>query len=518
MTKGKNNEAKGRPQKGRPAFSSGFPELDEVYRSVSKTLYSSGWFRPFRYDFLPHAGSDPIEEPSPGQEGVHRLTIGGQFRFLRAHDKPQVHVQSRGVSGWKEVPHEELPERLRPPPSFNDQEVRSQLDKVSPVFWPVASSSPSDSLRVIFPLLSTIWGQRSDHLRKTHPHLFTPREIKEFSPYLRQVVINKKMSHSDRAKMILERRIGLYSRKTGVSNYRYAIKCWWDHFVDRDLFKTIVAVSGSSASLQLNFASYASFTTLPNLDEVVQAVRSMGQERRMLKAVPFSQWSAQKALQQLPGFSPKQTDRLLALPRPMKIELTTRMDDLSLLDGLSPELILDILEGVARHRPVLRDRQLAMSAMAVIALAEKAWGDPEGFEALSFDSHNKRERYIQTLSRPDISELLVDLVQLWRKVYPDGYAAFSASRRNSFLLVALTGLATSPEGRLDFSDVVLEDPQNSRFCLLDNSTRQLFCVWAPKYYLEKMLPRRGRGRPRKDQKNQKPLMPASPIPASPPLM
>lgn len=510
MTKGKTKNKKGRPKKGRPAFSSGFPELDEVYQRVSEQLYSSEWFRPFKYEFWPEGGSVSIEDPIPGQAGIHSMTVGGQFRFLRSHDQYQVRVYVRNAESWQLVPHNELSNRLRPRPSHEDMEHRTLLTKVSPVFWPITSASPSESLNNIFPLLSTLWRQQWDSLKGSHPHLFTPRPVQVQYPYPQKV---ERISHAQRAEMILSRRVKSYTRTSGHANYRFAIKCWWDHFVDRELLKTIVAVSGSSSASQLSFSSYAAFTTLPNLKDVITQVSSMGQERRLLKSVPFTQWSAQKAYEQIPFFSPHQSQRLFSLPQSTQIVITTNIDRLKGMTEISPALILDLLEGVARHRPVLRARQQGMAALAVVSLIERAVDSNDEFDLRFPPPTENKVRYAQVLSRPDAVDLLVDLVQIWRRAFPDEYATFSSESRQNFINAAMFGLVVSPANRLDFSDAVLENPENSGFSFHGPpSSLKLLISSSSKYYLEKMLPRRGPGRPRK---HEKPVLHASCASTSP---
>lgn len=477
---------KGKPRKRRPSFSSGFEQLDEVYRTVYTQINASAWLRPFHYQF----------HDSMGTQGAHVLTIGEQFRFVRQEGSTRIDTQVRTASGWVDLPDAESPKQFYTPrPGMVP--LSSLLFSVSPVFWPIASSTPRQSLSQVMPLVNVLWNQHVAPLRSACPELFVPRLVNKTKPYPRVVEV---MSHADRAAMVLTRMVRNSVQRSALFSYRHAIKCWWDHFIDPALFKSIVSVIGSTASTVVDFSTYAAFTRTPDLPNVLNRVQEMGLERRLLGGVPFANWGRQGVLDLLSHWPEGCAERFLALPGPM-LAGSYEFVEQRAIPGDVVSRVIEVLEEVARA-PKLRPRQQAMAASALYSLAARHLEETEGLLFASrhtalLDSR-RTDIFSRTLNRPDLGKLVVDLVQVWRNAFPQMYANYSARCRSDFISDAMVGLTLSPPSRLDFSGYD-KAPDDVRSCLTWSPRFDTLAPACAKYAIERLVPRRGRGRPRKNE-------------------
>lgn len=484
--------------KARAPFSSGFPDLDAVYRKVSELIHTSPWSRPFSYEFLPDNG------------GTHCLVIGQQYRFLRRADSVVINVQVKESQQWRDLPRERQTDRFQ----GYGQETIGLLSSVSPIFWPVAAASPRRSLTYIRDLVPTLWLMETNALRQEHPELFVMRDVKKkisgkYTPTGKPTVVDYKVaSHSDRARTVLTMRISRALARRSNGNYRFAIKCWWEHFVDPDLFKVLVSVTGGSKATLVDFASYAAFTQTPELDNIIEQVQGMGRERRMLALEPFSTWTPDTLRKKLAYWQDSEIDRILKLPSPILLTLSANLVSdvgdsmMEHIDQSRRSRLVDLFEHIAQTKG-LRDRQRGMAAHICLQLLE--WTCPTSTITAFPDEGNIHERPIvracnEAFDRKDLPVLLVDLVHIWRNAFPEGYALYSAADQSAWLHEGVLALLGAAPGRIDFSPSALDkvSSQVDNIFVPGEERRKLLEASAAKHAMEKLVPRRGRGRPRKD--------------------
>ena len=492
--------------KARRGFSSGFPELDALYRKVYAAILASPWHHPFRYAFLPDGQAEGVDSPPPGVPGTHRLTIGDQYRFEKHTSSARIETRQRLSSGWSDVEPGLEAEAFAP--SVYDARSRPRtLDRVSPVFWPIAQATPQDAMFQITRVRKALWEASVMGMEESHPHLFV-RKTSPPSPQLPNGRLHA--SPSDRALMVMSRQQDrTYARLSRV-NYRAAIRWWWEHFVDRALFSSLVSVLGGSNAVVVDFAAYAAFTRHPDLDNIVKTLPELGETRRLLACVPWSRWNASGIDECLGGiWTPALRNRFEQLPRPMRLALAPSMYRFDELEQCDLSSWMGLLEKVATVR--LLPRQQAMATRCLLDLAIRAHKGPldsdddDAFFSLVGRAlgHPTRKDLLSSrigrgqsvLSRPDLIDRLVDTLAVWRLAFPDRYFRYSSSDRSTFLEDARLLLEQSPSGRVGM-DLSPRDSAGFQSALSDH--QKILTSAILKYNVEKLLPRRGRGRPRKE--------------------
>lgn len=488
-----------------------------MYRRVYGMLLNSPWRYPFQYHFVPDGQTQELKTPPEGVSGTHFLALGGQYRFERHTSSPVITTSWRPSSEWVILPE------LHNPKSFSPSAVVAKgrgttLDKLSPVFWPIASATPQDSLFHFTDVRRAVWEAAVLPLKQTHPELFKKKEYppSAANPFGRTVI-----SPVNRALMVMSRQQDRTHARLSKSNYHHGVGVWWRHFVDRSLLSSLVSVVGGSNAVVIDFAAYAAFTRLPNLSQILAGLPGLGEARRALIHAPWSTWTDKGLAAHLgPQWSAANMARLEALPRPMCLATAPDMFGLAKLDGLDLPGWLDTLHQVARQR--LLPRQQAMVTRVMVDLALSSY-DPSRDDDLflSFSSsaeeqqrlESKRARFRALLQRPDLSDRLVDVVKVWRMAFPEPYFRFSSQDRALFMNDARAVLLQSPPGRLALLSASQAADQSRG--TLDGSRIDVMLASLTKYNIEKMLPKRGRGRPRK---NAPPVLAATPPPRPRPAM
>lgn len=491
--------------KARRGFSSGFPELDALYRKVYAAILASPWHHPFRYAFLPDGQAEGVDSPPPGVPGTHRLTIGDQYRFEKHTWSARIETRQRLSSGWSDVEPGLEAEAFAP--SVYDARSRPRtLDRVSPVFWPIAQATPQDAMFQITRVRKALWEASVMGMEESHPHLFV-RKTSPPSPQLPNGRLHA--SPSDRALMVMSRQQDRTYARLSKGNYRAAIRWWWEHFVDRALFSSLVSVVGGSNAVVVDFAAYAAFTRHPDLDNIVKTLPELGEARRLLACVPWSRWNASGIDECLGGiWTSTLRGRFEALPRPMRLALAPSMHCFDELEQFDLSSWMSLLEKVATAR--LLPRQQAMATRYLLDLAIQAHKGPldddDAFFSLVCGAlgrttgkdilASRRDRARSVLSRPDLIDRLVDTLAIWRLAFPDRYLRYASSDRSAFLADAKMLLEQSPSGRVGM-DLSPNDSTGFQPALSDH--QKVLAAAILKYNIEKILPRRGRGRPRKTE-------------------
>lgn len=493
--------------KARRGFSSGFPELDALYRKVYAAILASPWHHPFRYAFLPDGQEKEVDSPPPGMPGTHRLTIGDQYRFEKHTSSARIETRQRMSSGWSDVDPELEAEAFAP--SVYDARARPRtLDRVSPVFWPIAQATPQDAMFQITRVRKALWEASVMGMEESHPHLFI-RKTSPPSPQLPNGRLHA--SPSDRALMVMSRQQDRTYARLSRGNYRAAIRWWWEHFVDRALFSSLVSVVGGSNAVVVDFAAYAAFTRQAGLDNIVKTLPELGEARRLLACVPWSRWNA-AGIDECLGdiWTSTLRGRFEGLPRPMRLALAPSMYRFNELERCDLSSWMGLLEKVATARLLPRQQAMATRCLldlaiqahkgpldsddddAFFSLVGRALGHPAQKDLLA----SRLDRGRSVLSRPDLIDRLVDTVAVWRLAFPDRYFRYASSDRSAFLADAKMLLEQSPPGRVGM-DLTPLDSAGFQHALSDH--QKVLAAAIIKYNVEKLLPRRGRGRPRKTE-------------------
>ena len=500
----------------RPArhrFSSGFPELDAVYDRASEDLFHSPWRTPFVYRFVPDDGGPACDAPPPGVPGCHHLILGDQYRFERRPDSPRIALWVRQGQSWVKA-HDEIFAFSASVYAARDR--GALLSRVSPVFWPITQASPQDSLVQFMTARRALWSTLVAPLSAARPELFCPRTV---PPSVREPKGYKVVSHADRALMVLSRQQDRARATHAQANYKAAMRDWWAHFVDRRILAQLVSVVGASRRTVLDFASYAAFTRHPDLDALLAGLPAMGEQRRVLATAPWSQWNAEGLSAVLgPAWPVALRHRVAALPVPMQRALVPAMTTLNERVDFSLARWVGALEALARER--LSPRQQDMATQALIEAVALAYAEREeskarfpglGSPSIEITERLRRASVRSHLEDAGLAGRMVDLVSAWRLAFPDAYLRFSALDRSEFASDVRTLLIESPPGSWRV------DAQQNREVdtWLSTDRRTVLRAALVKQGLEKGLPRRGRGRPRKDAPAQLPARsaPARPRPA-----
>lgn len=488
-----------------------------MYRRVYEVLLSNPWRHPFQYHFVADEDGREYSTPPDGVSGAHFLTLGGQYRFERHTSSPVITTSTRPGSEWVSVA------KGGDPRSFAKSAIAARdrgatLDKISPVFWPIASATPQDSLHHFANVRRAVWEAAALPLQQTHPELFIK---KVHPPSLAYPMGKTTISAASRALMVMARQQDRTHARFSKGNYHQGVRVWWRYFVDRSILSSLVSVVGGSSIVVIDFAAYAAFTRLPELNQILAGLPSLGESRRALVHAPWSEWTAQGLASHLgPRWTPSNMRHLDNLPRPMRLATAPDMFALGQLEGLDIPGWLNTLHQVARHR--LLPRQQAMVTRVMVDLALSSFDSNRDEETFLSFSLNEEESHLRALrvarfqallSRPDLVDRLVDMAKVWRMAYPESYFRFNNHDRALFMNDARALLLQSPPGRLALVSAN-QAAQQSRGTLSGDRV-DVMLASLTKYNIEKTLPRQGRGRPRK---NARPVLGATPVSRPRPAM
>jgi len=465
----------------RKKFSSGYQELDALYEKISGLLNENPWRIPFHYSFVPdEVIGDDSKEKTPG---THCMTIGGLFRFERHTSSCVIHTLHRSSSGWVTVDFDSDSFAFAGG-TLSAKNRGAVIDSVSPVFWPISSASPQDSL-VYFPRVrASLWSVHKEEAREKHPEWFVSSSAQSISAF-------------DRARMVMDLQQDKTLKAFAKNSYKGAIALWWKHFVDREVFSTIVKVLGGSRRVVVDFAAYSAFTRLPDLKKIRQEVVNLGMFRHSVALLPWTQWNSAGLRAHLgKGWTTERLDKVEKLPSSMSLALAPDMAELAKMPGLDLDVLVNQVTRLSVGK--LFSRQRAMATRILIDIATNAYQEKCVSDSFLPPGCNDHIEYQAIFDREELPALIQDFVRAWKMAFPDEYFRFNSSDRYRVIQDARLVLRNSPGACLRLpvdvlSSLDIEDEDKQSLLMHLDSLRAAI----QKQGLESLLPKRGRGRPRK---------------------
>ena len=239
-------------------FSTKDPVIDQLYQMVDNQIFD------LEKQF--HSSYEEIE-------GGHRITYGNLYRFTKMDGQRGViceKMNKQSVWELSGVPHSPV----------------GQKYGATPIMWPLKSSSKGSLNLYDFDRSArSIWEKALVDLYAQQPQY--QNDVEKKRKLLQAgLVLRKKWNKS-------------YSRFRHMT-HRHCVKQWWKHFVDRDLFKMWVSITGSQPACEFSWEGYALLSSHPRLKHIEQSVEKLGKERLLLLSKPYDEWATLQAPQLLP--------------------------------------------------------------------------------------------------------------------------------------------------------------------------------------------------------------------------
>ena len=241
-------------------FSTKDPLVDELYKMVDDQI--------FELEQQCHSSYEAFE-------GGHRITYGNLYRFTKMDGERSLiceKMNKEGVWALSEVA----------------QHPSSQKYGNTPIMWPLKSSSKG-SLNVydFDKRARALWDKALDGFHAQHPEY--QNDVEKKRKLLQAgLVLRKKWNKS-------------YGRFRNMT-HRHCVKQWWKHFVDRDIFKMWVSITGAQPSCEFTWEGYALLSSHPKLKQIEQSVEKLGKERLLLIEKSYDEWTTL----QTPNLIPKE--------------------------------------------------------------------------------------------------------------------------------------------------------------------------------------------------------------------
>lgn len=211
--------------------------LLNVYNAACNELFIRQAHRPFTYDII---------------EGQPVLFLYDSIRFTKNPSSFNIVAEEWDIQAkeWRPV-----------------QRDLYQTDP-SPIMWPIASSQSSSwicrSLNGLNP--DAVLEKHLNVLFQTHPQYKTDAGLQKSVLHLNYIFrlkwrkIVSKPEHS----------------------FKGATKFWWDHFVDRSVFKSLVSVVGVKKAKQISWEKYCEFHNNPRLKTLQNTIQNLGPFAQLL--------------------------------------------------------------------------------------------------------------------------------------------------------------------------------------------------------------------------------------------
>lgn len=384
--------------------------LLNVYNAACNELFIRQAHRPFTYDIV---------------EGQPILYLYDTIRFTKTPNNFKIVAEE-----WNSHTNEWLPL----------QRGLYQMDP-SPIMWPINSSQSNSWLCRSTSYLSAdaILEKHFNVLLKTHPEYKTDKSLHKSVVQLNYVFALK-------WRKILNK---------PENSFKGATKFWWDHFVDRSVFKSLIDIVGVKKTKQISWEKYCEFHNNPFLKTLQKNIQDLG---------PFAQLLSLSDLK-----TQKQINFNTVVPQMLHPHLDLiREEPVS----IQQQFVLDIANGVP-------DKEIEDTWLQYKKVKQQSqrwlprelnfvWIACKKTTQSSFFAHQS-DRIMVTQS----PKLIRSFIAVFKKVYPNSYRYFSFKVRSNFEQMV--------------KDVLKESEGSDKIKIPDSSSYDLLRIEVQRKHLQESI-------------------------------
>ena len=225
------------------AFKTGYFELDNLYYEERENLAKDG-MRLASYSF-----DEELQ--------THTLVCFNRVRFTKKEGERKVNID------FRPSPHEDLWEPVTTENAYLENSYNGygyKANGFSPVMWPVLFSNAS--------FLQHAPGVDYSKINDYHSRVVRQDPLFHVDEnFLKKI---------NQVRAVLDKINKQHNMRYRMKNIQSNVKSWWTHFVDRDVLKACIAVEGKTKGSRISWTSYALLTQQPDLDNILEHVKSMG--------------------------------------------------------------------------------------------------------------------------------------------------------------------------------------------------------------------------------------------------